>query len=54
VLDEDRAEPLQPADDVLVVNDLMAHVDRWPVLLEQPFYDLDGAVDARAKRPRSR
>ena len=35
VLDEHRAEPLEPADDVVVVDDLVADVDRRPVLLEQ-------------------
>ena len=53
MLDEDCAERLEPPDDVLVVDDLVAYVDRGPVLLEQPLDDLDRAVDARAKRPRS-
>ena len=54
VLDEHRAESLEPADDVLVVDDLVAHVDRRPVLLEQPLDDLDRAVDAGAERARRR
>src|SRR4029450_4615646 len=53
VLDEDCAERLEPPDDMLVVDDLVAYVDRGPVLLEQPLDDLDRAVEARAKRPRS-
>src|SRR6266516_724580 len=52
-LDEDRAEALEPADDVLVVDDLMADVDRRPVLLEEALDDLDRSVDARAERARS-
>ncbi len=51
VLDEDGAEGLEPADDVLVVNDLVAHVDGRPVLVEQPLDDLDRTVDARAEGP---
>ncbi len=51
-VDEDRAEPLQPADDVVVVDDLVPNVDGRPVRLEQPLDDLDRAVDARAERPR--
>ena len=53
-LDEDGAEPLEPAHDVLVVDDVVADVDRRPVLLEQPLDDLDRAVDAGAERPRRR
>src|SRR4051794_8642328 len=52
VLDEDGAELLEPAHHVLVMDDLVANVDRRPVLLEQPLDDLDGTVDARAERPR--
>ena len=54
VLDEDGAEPLEPAHDVLVVDDLVADVDRRAVLLEQPLDDLDRAVDAGAERARRR
>src|SRR5689334_24901656 len=35
VLDEHRAEPFEPAYDVLVVDDLMADIDRRTMLLEQ-------------------
>ena len=52
VLDEDGAELLQPADHVLVVDDLVAHVHRRAVLLQQPLDDLDRTVDARAERAR--
>src|SRR6266550_2503145 len=51
VLDEDGAKGLEPADDMLVVNDLVAHVDGRPVLVEQPLDDLDRTVDARAEGP---
>ena len=53
-LDEHGAEPLEPAHDVLVVDDVVADVDRRAVLLEQPLDDLDRAVDAGAERPRRR
>ena len=52
VVDEDGAEPLEPADDVVVVDDVVADVDRRAVLLEQPLDDLDRAVDAGAERAR--
>ena len=51
-LDEDRAEPLEAAQDVVVVDDRVADVDRRAVLLEQPLDDLDRAVDAGAERAR--
>ena len=50
-LDEDRAEPLEPAQHVVVVDDRVADVDRRAVLLEEALDDLDRAVDAGAKRP---
>jgi hypothetical protein len=49
VLDEDRPEPLEVPDDMLVVDDLVADVDRRPVLFQQPLDDLDRTVDAGAK-----
>ena len=52
VLDEDGAESLEAADDMLVVHDLVTDVHGRPVLLEQPLDDLDGAVDAGAERAR--
>ena len=51
-LDEDRAEPLEPAQHVVVVDDRVADVDRRAVLLEQALDDLDRPVDAGAERPR--
>ena len=36
----------------LVVDDLVAHVDRRSVLGERQFHDLDGAVDAGAEATR--
>ena len=53
VVDEHGAEPLEAADDVVVVDDVVADVDRRAVLLEQPLDDLDRAVDAGAERARS-
>ena len=52
MVDEDGAEPLEPLDDVVVVDDLVADVDRRPVLLEQDLDDLDRAVDSGAERAR--
>ena len=49
-VDEDRAEPLEPLDDVVVVDDLVADIDRRAVLREQLLDDLDRAVNARAER----
>jgi len=49
VLDENGPEPLEVSDDMLVVDDLVANVDRRPVLLQQPFDDLDRTVDAGTK-----
>ena len=48
LVDEDRAALAQGLDDVLVVHDLLAHVDRRAVQLERALDGLDGAVDARA------
>ena len=48
LLDEDRAALAQLGDDVLVVDDLLAHVDRRAVELERALDGLDGAVDAGA------
>ncbi len=53
LVDEDGAPPAQLLDDVVVMNDLMAHIDRRAVLFERAFDDLDGALDpgAEAARP---
>src|SRR5207237_5542943 len=53
-VDEDGAEPLEPAHHVVIVDDLVPDVDRGPVLLEQARDDLDRAVDAGAERARGR
>ncbi|MET3909642.1 hypothetical protein ABID59_003999 [Bradyrhizobium sp. S3.3.6] len=53
-LDEDRAFVLQALDDVFVVHDLMAHVDRRAVFLQGPLHDLDRAHHTRAKAARLR
>ena len=48
VLDEDRPARLEIADDVDVVDDLLAHVHGCAVVLERLLHRLDGALDARA------
>ena len=48
LLDEDRAALAQLGHDVLVVDDLLAHVDRRAVELERALDGLDGAIDAGA------
>jgi hypothetical protein len=50
--DEDGAALCQVADDVRVVDDLLAHVDRSAVLLEQTLDRLDSPLDTRAIAPR--
>ena len=52
VVDEHGAEPFEAAHDVVVVDDVVADVDRGAVLLEQPLDDLDRPVDAGAERAR--
>ena len=47
-LDEHRAAVAQLLDHVLVVDDLLAHVDGRAVELERALDRLHGAVDARA------
>ena len=49
LLDEDRALGAQVVDHVLVVHDLVAHVDRRAVQLERALHDLDRALDAGAE-----
>ena len=48
LVDEDRAALLERGDDVLVVDDLLAHVDRRPVELEGLLDGDDGPVDTGA------
>ena len=54
LLDEDRAALAQLLDDVLVVDDLLAHVHRRAVELERAFDRLHGPIDARAVAARRR
>ena len=49
---EDRAAALEIPDDVRVVDDLLAHIDRRPVQLESPLHGLDCPLDAGAIAPR--
>jgi len=44
---EARALSLQALDDVAVVHDLVAHIDRRSILLKSPLDDLDGSNDTR-------
>ncbi len=53
-VDEDRALVAQVADHVVVVDDLVAHVDRRAELRERALDDLDRAVHARAEAARLR
>jgi hypothetical protein len=48
LVDEDRTAGLQGLDDVLVVHDLLAHVDRRPVQVERLLDRHHGPVHARA------
>ena len=54
LVDEDGATLLQRGHDVLVVHDLLAHVDRRAVELERLLDRDHGAVDARAVAARRR
>ena len=54
LLDEDRAALGELLDHVLVVDDLLAHVDGRPVHVERLLDRLHGAVDARAVAARRR
>src|SRR5207244_6589428 len=51
-VDEDGAQALEPPHDMVVVDDLVPHVDRRTVLVEQPLDDLDRPVDTGAERTR--
>ena len=53
LVDEDRPARGEILHDVLVVDDLLAHVDRRAVQLERALDGLDGPVDARAVAARS-
>jgi hypothetical protein len=51
-LDEARALRLERFDDMTIVNDLVAHVDRGAMLGQRPFHDVDRPNDPSAKSPR--
>ena len=51
ILDEDRAPPLEVADDVGVVDDLLAHVHGCAVEGKRSLHRLDGAFDSRTVTP---
>ncbi len=53
-LDKARALGLKVFDDVPIVHDLVAHVDRRSVYLERPFHDIDGTHHACAVAARLR
>ena len=53
LLDEHRALRLQALDDVAVVDDLVADIDRRPEFLERQLDDLDRPVDAGAEAARA-
>ena len=51
-LDKARALVLQRVDHMLVVDDLVAHIDRLAILIERLLHDIDGANDAGAEAAR--
>ena len=53
LLDEDRALGLEAFDDVAVVHDLVADIDRPAVALDGALDDLDGTIDAGAEAARA-
>jgi hypothetical protein len=54
LVDEDRPTLAQLSDDVLVVHDLLAHIDRRAVQLQRVFHRLHRAIDPRAVPARRR
>ena len=52
LLDEHRAQRAQALDDVAVVHDFVAHVDRRAEQLERALDDVDRAIDAGAETAR--
>src|SRR5690242_21888893 len=48
-LDEDRPAPLEIVDDVLVVDDLLANVDRRAVEAQRPLDRVDSPLDPGAE-----
>ena len=53
IVHEDRALLLERIDDVSVVDDLMAHIDRGTESLERPLDDRDRAIYAGAEATRA-
>jgi hypothetical protein len=54
VFNETRAFRLQAIDDITIVDDLVAHVDRPLARGECALHDIDGSDNARAKATRLR
>ncbi len=54
LFDEDRTQGLEVADDVQVVDDLLADVDGWAVHRQRAFHRLHGTLHAGAVSPRRR
>ena len=54
LFDEDRALRAQVIDDVLVVHDLVAYVDRGAESVESALHDLDRSIDTGTEAPRAR
>jgi len=52
--DEHRPQRLEPFDDMAVVDNLVAHIDRRAPLPDRLLNDLDGPVDPGAEAPRRR
>ena len=52
LFDEARALVLQRIHDMLVVHDLVAHIDRLAILIERLFHDIDGAHDSGTEAAR--
>ena len=53
LVDEDRALGLEAFDDVAIVHDLVADIDRPAVALDGALDDLDGTIDAGAEAARA-
>src|SRR6185312_5772470 len=53
LLDENRSLALERLDDVAVMNDLMAHIDRRTESLEAALDDLHRALDSGAEAART-
>jgi hypothetical protein len=54
LFDEPGALALKLVNDVAIVDDLVTHVNRRPVLHESAFHDLDSTYHACAETPRLR